>query len=250
MPTMKLYYTVQCKIERDSKCGRSDLKMSGKNVIITGATGMVGGHALEMCLEDQQVAMVTVIGRRSVGFEHPKLVEVLHHDLADFSGVESAFENQDVVLFCLGVYSGAVPDDEFRRITVDLTAAFSRTLHAASPKAAFCFLSGGGADSTESSRVAFARYKGIAENALLRQGLGRVHIFRAGYIYPVDPREEPNLMYRISRNLYPILRRVYPNIGISSEALARAMVDVGLRGAGDHTTPILENRDIRSMEDR
>ena len=80
------------------------------------------------------------------------------------------------------------------------------------------------------SRMAFARYKGAAEKVLLKIGFPRVHIFRPGYIYPVTPRKEPNFSYRISRFLYPVLRRVYPNIGIPSENLARAMVHTGLYG--------------------
>jgi hypothetical protein len=76
----------------------------------------------------------------------------------------------------------------------------------------------------------------------------RVHIFRPGYIYSVTPRKEPNLMYTVSRYLYPLVRRFYPNIGISSEDLARAMVNAGLHETGENENPVLENRDIRSME--
>ena len=140
-----------------------------------------------------------------------------------------------------------MPDALFREITVDYTVAFAESLHRASPQAAFCFLSGQGADQTEKSRMAFARYKGAAETALLNTGFPRVHIFRPGYIYPVTPRKEPNLMYTISRFLYPLLRRIYPNIGIASENLADAMVHAGLYGTGDIKSPILENKNIRSM---
>lgn len=115
-------------------------------------------------------------------------------------------------------------------------------------QATFCFLSGQGADQTEKSRMAFARYKGAAETALLDIGFPRVHIFRPGYIYPVTPRKEPNLVYTISRFLYPLLRRLYPNIGIPSEDLARAMVHAGIYGTGGIENPILENKDIRFME--
>ena len=95
--------------------------------------------------------------------------------------------------------------------------------------------------------MAFARYKGAAETALLDMGFSRVHIFRPGYIYPVTPRKEPNRVYKITRFLYPLLRRLYPNIGISSENLAAAMVHTGLYGTGENNKPILENKDIRSV---
>mgnify|MGYP000299551936 FL=1 len=154
-----------------------------------------------------------------------------------------------MAIFCLGAYTGAVPDDIFRQITLDYSLAFARALHRASPQAAFCFLSGQGADQTERSRMAFARYKGAAEKALLETGFPRLHIFRPGYIYPVTPRKEPNLVYTITRFLYHLLRRLYPNIGISSEDLAAAMVHAGLYGTGENENPVLENKDIRTMKE-
>ena len=191
--------------------------------------------------------MVTVIGRRTTGIDNARLREVLVDDFTDYSALAGALENQDVTLYCLGAYTGAVTDDLFREITVDYTLAFAKALHRASPQAAFCFLSGQGADQTEKSRMAFARYKGAAETALLDVGFSRVHIFRPGYIYPVTPRKEPNLMYTISRFLYPVLRRVYPNIGIPSENLAAIMVKAGLYGTGTNENAVLENKDIRLM---
>jgi uncharacterized protein YbjT (DUF2867 family) len=209
---------------------------------------MVGGCALRICLENPDVSLVTTIGRRPTGIHDTRLREVVVDNFSDYSAFSEVLENQDAALFCLGAYTGAVPDDLFRQITVDYTLAFARVLHEASSQAAFCFLSGQGADQTEKSRMAFARYKGAAEKALLEIGFLRVHIFRPGYIYPVTPRKEPNLMYTISRFLYPLLRRIYPNIGISSEELAAAMVHAGLYGTGENDNPVLENRDIRSMK--
>ncbi len=221
--------------------------MSQKRVIITGATGMAGGCALRICLENPDVSQVTAIGRNSTGITDSRLREVVVDDFTDYAGLKETLENQDVALFCLGAYTGAVPDALFREITVDYTLAFAKAFHGVSPQAAFCFLSGQGADPSEKSRMAFARYKGAAEKALLEIGFPLVHIFRPGYIYPVTPRKEPNLMYTISRYLYPLLRRLYPNIGIASEDLAAAMVRVGLYGTNENANPVLENKDIRGL---
>jgi len=221
--------------------------MSDTRVIIVGATGMVGGIALRESLRRPDVATVTAVGRRTTGVKDTKLRDVVHDDYMDYKRIAEVFDGQDVALFCIGAYTGAVPDEEFRKITVDYTVAFARALYEKSPHAAFCFLSGQGADQTESSRMAFARHKGAAEKALIGQGFARVHIFRPGYIYPVTPRDEPNFTYRITRALYPVLRRIYPNIGIASDDLARAMVCAGLEGTGRHEAPVLENRDIRAL---
>jgi uncharacterized protein YbjT (DUF2867 family) len=222
-------------------------RMNGSNVVIVGATGMIGSIASRLALADPQVDSVTTLGRRPVDLKDPKLRQIAHSDFSDCRPVQEQLAGMDAALFCLGAYTGAVPDPEFKAITVDYVVGFSEALHAASPSASFCLLSGQGADQSEKSRVAFARYKGMAENALLSMNFPRTHIFRPGYIYPVTPRDEPNFSYRVMRALWPLLRPVFPNAGISSEDLAKVMVKAGLDGTPGHESPILENLDIRSL---
>jgi uncharacterized protein YbjT (DUF2867 family) len=218
-----------------------------KRVVIVGASGMVGGYALPYLLGDPAVGGVTSIGRRTLGVSHPKLDEILHPDFADCSALAGALAQQDAAVFCLGTYTGAVPDAELRRITVDYTVEFARVLHASSPNATFAFLSGEGADPTGRSRMPFARYKGEAENALSAAGFPRVYIFRPAYIYPVQPRREPNFSYRLLRAIYPAFRVLFPNQVIRADDLARTMVDAAVRGIGEGRTLVLENRDIRHL---
>ena len=208
---------------------------------------MVGGYALRYALDHPAVDLVTAIGRKSLGIYHAKLKEVVHQDFADCSALADVLAGQDAAVFCLGAYTGVVSDAELRKITADYTIEFARVLHAASPAAAFSFLSGSGADPTGQSRVAFARYKGEAENALLATGFPRVIVFRPAYIYPVEPRKEPNFGYHSLRAIYPVFRVLFPNQVIRSDDLARAMVDAVVRGTGEHGGVILENRDIRAM---
>jgi len=216
-------------------------------LVIVGATGMVGGYALRYALENPTVGRVTAIGRKTVGISHPKLKEVLHRDFADCSALAEALSGQDAAVFCLGTYTGAVSNAELRTITVDYTIEFARVVRGSSPGATFSFLSGSGADPTGRSRVPFARYKGEAEKALLAAGLPRVYIFRPAYIYPVEPRKEPNFSYRLLRAIYPAFRLLFPNQVIRADDLARAMVDVSVRGTGERGGLVLENRDIRAM---
>ena len=218
-----------------------------KRIVIVGATGMVGGFALRFALNHSAVANATVVGRRRLGISHPKLKEVLHQDFADCSALAEPLLGQDAVVFCLGTYTGSVPDAELRKITVDYTIEFARVLHRSSPDAVFSFLSGSGADQTERSRMAFARYKGEAEKALLGAGFPHTYLFRPAYIYPVKPRLEPNFSYRLLSAIYPEFRMLFPNQVIRADDLARAMVDVAVREEGERGGPVFENRDIRAM---
>ena len=216
---------------------------------IVGATGMVGGYALRYALEHPAVSHVTAIGRRKLGGAHPKLEEVVHRDFADCSALAEPLSGQDAAVYCIGAYTGAVPDAVLRKITVDYTIEFARVLRGSSPDAAFSFLSGGGADPTGQSRIAYARFKGEAEQALLAVGFPCVYIFRPAYIYPVEPRREPNFGYRLLRGIYPVFRVLFPNQVIRADDLARAMVDVAVRRRGEYGGVVLENRDIRAMVD-
>lgn len=213
-----------------------------KKAIIAGATGMIGGLVLEHCLQSPEIERVTIIVRRPTGIADDKLTEIIHSDYNNYAAIEDHFKDKDVAYYCIGVYTGAVPRDEFREITVDYTMAFAETLKKHSPVAAFCFLSGMGADRTETSRTMFAKDKGIAENFLLNQNFGKLYIFRPAYIYPVTPRKEPNLSYRVMRAVYPIFKVIYPNGAITSVELARAIFLCGLKGWDKDT---LENRDIK-----
>ncbi|MPQ46871.1 NAD-dependent epimerase/dehydratase family protein [Marinifilum sp. N1E240] len=213
-----------------------------KNVLITGASGMVGNIILKHCLKSLEIAKVTSFVRRFSDNKHPKLNEVLVKDFKDYSPYQHEFQNIDVVYFCIGVYTGAVSDLKFREITVDYTNSFVDVLKIHSPKANFCFLSGGGADRTEKSRMSFAKYKGIAENYFFST-LDNAFTFRPAYIYPVEKREEPNFSYKLSRLLYPLIKMFGENVSITSEELAYGMFKIGIEASGQK---IYENRDILS----
>jgi uncharacterized protein YbjT (DUF2867 family) len=216
-------------------------------LVVVGATGMVGGYVLRYALEHPDIGRVTAIVRRSLGISHLRLKEVFHRDFADCSALAEVLSGQDAAVFCLGAYTGTVSDSDLRSITVDYTVEFARVLRGSSHDAAFSFLSGSGADPTGRSRIAFARYKGEAENVLLTSGFPRLYIFRPAYIYPVEPRKEPNFSYSFMRGIYPVFRALFPNQVIRADDLARAMVDVVTARTGAAPSQVFENRDIRSM---
>ncbi|MEM7574702.1 MAG: NAD(P)H-binding protein [Bacteroidota bacterium] len=212
--------------------------------IIAGSTGMVGSLVLANCLASEEIDEVVTLMRRPNAIPVGQAVkEVVVTDFTDYSSQAEHFQNVGIAFFCIGVYTGQVKDDQFKVITVDYAVAFAKALQQHSPDARLCLLSGAGADRTEKSRVSFARYKGMAENQLAQLGL-EFYSFRPGYIYPVSPRKEPNLMYRVSRWMYPLIRLFGKNASIKSTELAQGMFQVGLQGAEQE---VLENRDILAI---
>ncbi len=202
---------------------------------------MIGSLVLENCLSSSAISVVTSLVRRKTVGNHPKLNEITVGDFKDFSQQKEMFKGVDIAFFCIGVYTGQVPDDEFREITIDYAVEFAKSLKDGSPNATLCFLSGAGADRTEQSRMSFAKYKGIAENQISVLGLKAFYTFRPAYIYPVEPRKEPSFGYRMMRTFYPLIKMMGENASIKSTELADAMFNVGLNGADGE---ILENNAI------
>ena len=214
-----------------------------KRVLLAGASGMVGNLILQNCIASNEVKEIVSLVRRPSNVNHQKLNEILTEDFSNYEAQEEAFKDIYAAFFSIGVYTGEVPKDQFKIITVDYAVAFAEALKNNSPNANLCLLSGAGADRTEKSRASFAKFKGIAENRISAMGLN-FYTFRPGYIYPVEPRKEPNVMYRISRALYPIIKLFGKNASIKSTELADAMFSVGMNGAPQE---IIENKDILKL---
>jgi hypothetical protein len=102
--------------------------------------------------------------------------------------------------FCLGVSAVGMKEEEYRRLTYDLTVSVARTLAKLNPAMTFIYVSGAGTDSTESCRLMWARVKGKTENAILQMRFKAVYLFRPAYIQPLLRRShEDGMVWRILR---------------------------------------------------
>ncbi|MEJ8640738.1 epimerase [Streptomyces sp. MS1.HAVA.3] len=203
------------------------------NVILFGATGMLGRGVLRECLRDDSVESVMTVGRTPLGVSHPKLRERVQDDPSDLTAAGLDPAAFDACFFCLGVSSVGMKEEEYRRITHDLTLAVARPLAAANPGMAFVYVSGEGTDSTGKGRSMWARVKGQTENDLLELPF-RAYMFRPGIVQPVRGVPSKTRLYRVlyavTAPLVPLLRRVAPNLVITSEAFGRAMIAVATPG--------------------
>ena len=98
------------------------------NVIITGVTGMVGEGVLKECIMNPEVEKILVINRKPCGIKHNKLKEIIHKDFFDLSQIENQLSGYNACYFCAGVSSVGKKEDEYKRITYDLTMNFAKTL--------------------------------------------------------------------------------------------------------------------------
>ena len=194
-----------------------------RNIIVTGATGMVGSEVVRQALLDEEIESVTAIVRRDLKMEHPKLRVIVHKDFLNFAGLESVFAKSDACLWCLGISQFQVSVEEYQVITVDYTVAAAEAMLRANPAITFLFLSGEGADSTERSSRTFAKYKGKTENLLRKLPFKKFYIARPAGIVPVHKKEH-QIWYESL--VVPILKIVYPPILITSVELSRALLHI------------------------
>ena len=165
------------------------------NVVLFGATGMVGAGVLIECLDDPRVASVLVVGRRPCAVAHPKLRELIRSDLFEYEDATDHLLNLDACFFCLGASAVGMSEPAYRRVTYDLTVAAAESLLDLNAALTFCYVSGEGTDSTEQGRVMWARVKGKTENDLLGMPL-KAYMFRPGYIQPLRAVQHRMRVYR------------------------------------------------------
>jgi len=152
------------------------------------------------------------------------------------------------VFFCLGVSSAGMNEENYRKVTYDLTMAAAETLVKLNPGMTFIYVSGMGTDSSERGRVMWARVKGQTENALLRMPFKAVYAMRPGFIVPQHGVRSKTRLYQafydVLGPVMPWLLRVAPGLGTSTEQMGRAMLKLAKAGGAKHA---LENRDINRI---
>jgi uncharacterized protein YbjT (DUF2867 family) len=218
------------------------------NVMIFGATGMVGQGVLRECLLDPQVTQVLTVGRNATGTRDPKLRELVHANLFDYTGFDHALSGFDACFFCLGVSSVRMAERDYAHLTYDLTLAAAQALARLNPQMTFVYVTGTGTDSTEQGRSMWARVKGKTENALLKLPFKAAFMFRPGVIQPLHGIRSKTRLYQFFYSalgpLLSLVRAIAPKHITTTEQVGRAMIAVARRG---YPKPVLENPDINSL---
>ena len=220
-------------------------------VIIFGATGMVGQGVLRECLLDPGITRVVTVGRSSPPQTDPKLHKLIHPGPFGYERLEAELSGLDACFFCLGVSSNGMKEADYRRITYDCTLAPAERLARLNPTMVFIYVSGAGTDSTERGSTMWARVKGATENALCRLPFRAVYLFRPGMIEPLHGIRSKtklyNAIYRVLGFLMPILRRLFPRSIVTTEQVGQAMIRISRAGP---PTQILEPAQIAAWARR
>jgi hypothetical protein len=220
-------------------------------IIITGATGMVGEGVLHEALNSDYIEEVLVIGRKPTGYVHPKLKEFQLFDFYKPEGLSDLVREYDACLFCSGVSSIGMKEEEFTLKTCTLTIGFAAVLAKSNPNMTFSYISGSATDSTEKGAIMWARVKGKTENDLAKLGFKNTYVFRPGYLQPTVGMKNTLSYYKFIDWLYPFLKLIIPNHTSRLSELGKAMIECAVFG---HQNNIIEVKDIlvlsQQMNDR
>jgi uncharacterized protein YbjT (DUF2867 family) len=217
------------------------------NVIITGATGMVGEGVLHESLLHPDVGKVLVINRKPCGVINPKLTEILHVDFFDLSPVTEQLKGYNACFFCLGVSSVRMKKEEYYATTYTLTMHMAELLSELNKEMTFCYVSGAGTDSSEKGRISWARVKGKTENDLMKLPFKNVYAFRPAFMKPTEGLKNTPGFYTGFILLYPFLRAILPNYISTLSEVGQAMINSVLKG---YEKQILEVKDIIELAKR
>lgn len=212
-------------------------------VIITGATGMVGEGVLQECLQNDQVEKILLINRRSAGYQHSKLDEILISDFFDLEAIKNKVANYDACFFCLGISSIGMKEPEYTKTTYDLTLNFAALLAEVNPGMTFCYVSGAGTDTSEKGRSMWARVKGKTENDLQKLSLN-VYNFRPAFMKPFKNAKHIKPALKPIISIFSLFRPFNPTYFLTLEEVGKAMINVTIHGYSKH---VLETKDIAFM---
>ncbi|WP_367913284.1 NAD-dependent epimerase/dehydratase family protein [Leadbetterella sp. DM7] len=211
-------------------------------VIITGATGMVGEGVLQECIANPLIENILLINRRPSGYSGPKIRELLHDNFNDISAISGQLAGYDACYFCAGVSSVGMNEEQYTRVTYDLTLNFAASLARNNPGMTFCYVSGAGTSSN--GRQMWARVKGKTESDLARLPFKAVYNFRPAFMKPVQGARHIKGYYKAIDFLFPFFRLFSKTFFLRLEEVARAMINVTLNG---YPQNVLEVKDISKL---
>ena len=194
--------------------------MPQKSALLLGATGLTGGHLLNLLLESEDYHTVYIYSRRPIGIQSPKLKEIII-DFDTYHGTVDA----DNVFCCLGTtIKVAKTKEAFKKVDLEYPVKFAQLQFNAGSKR-FMVISAMGA--AEDSLFFYSRVKADMEKLLSNIGYPKLIIFRPALI--TGDRKEHRAGEKIASSINEILNHVL--IGplkkyqsISAKAIASCML--------------------------
>jgi uncharacterized protein YbjT (DUF2867 family) len=215
-------------------------------IIITGTTGMVGEGVLLECLDHPQVTEVLSVSRKPTGLSHPKLKEYIVPDFLALKENDDKLKGYDACFFCAGISSVGMKEEEYRKITYDITLNFAKAVNPNS-QMSFTYVSGAGTDSSEKGRLMWARVKGKTENDLMKLPFKQAFAFRPAFMEVTKGQKNVLKIYRYGSWLIPLIRILMPNQICTIGQVGQAMIYAAQNG---YEKNVIDVKDIKILAEK
>jgi len=151
----------------------------GKTALIAGATGLVGGHLLDLLMEDDRYSTVKILSRRSLGGDEAKLKEIIIDNFDKMEDYSQKLKADDYFC-CLGTtMKKAGSKAAFKKVDFEYPVSLAAIARENNAKS-FHIVSSMGADS--SSMIFYNKVKGETEDAIRSMKLEKAYIYRPSFI--------------------------------------------------------------------
>lgn len=174
--------------------------MAQKSALLLGASGLVGGELLTLLLDGDEYERVTILVRRPLTIQHPKLAEVIV-DFNLLAEVRDKFRVDDV-FSCLGTtIKKAKTREAMNRVDYEYTMSAAKLAKAMGAKK---FLVISSMSAKADSPVWYSRMKGQLEADLKQLGLPALYIFQPSLL--LGKRNE----FRFGETFAALLSKLLP----------------------------------------
>lgn len=216
------------------------------DVLITGATGMVGKSVLLECIRDNRVKNIYLVNRVPVNIKSPKIIEFIVDDFLKVGDLKKKIKNCDACFHCMGITSFGQNSNYYYKVTYEMTKSLADLVYGINPNSIMTYVSGEGTSTKENSIIDWANVKGKTENYILNRGFKDAYMFRLGLLIPENGIKAKtklyNLFYTIMTPFYPLMKLI-PSITTSSK-LGLAMINCMYFPENDK---YLDNRKINNL---
>jgi uncharacterized protein YbjT (DUF2867 family) len=200
--------------------------MQTYSALLIGASGLVGSHLLNILLDHPQIHKVTILVRKPIGNNHPKLEEKII-DFNDLVQFEKAMGTGDFIFSCIGTTMKKVNNDKklYRQIDFDIPVNAARfgvkvgyskflivSAHLANPK----------------SRIFYSRLKGETDEIVSTFPFQAIHIFQPSFL--IGARKEKRWLELSFGKLMERIASILPGNykPVKAEIVAKSMLSAAL----------------------
>jgi uncharacterized protein YbjT (DUF2867 family) len=204
--------------------------MAERTATVIGATGLIGGHLVELLSGDDYFTRVRIIARRKPD-SVPEGAEVRIIDFGDQDAFRSAIEGSDALFCAVGTTRKKVKGDmdAYRKVDHDIPVNAARHCR---ETGCGCYLMVSSVGASPKTRNFYLKFKGDAEEAIAAMSIPSVTIFRPSML--LGKRNESRPAEVIVKYLSAPVAFLFPSKyrPVKGRDVARAMVAAAKSGTG------------------